>query len=125
MCSLVGLNVIDLQRIRIGNLKLNDLKVGEWKMVKNDSRKDLLNISKEENKKTRKKVRQRVDSTKPRLHKKILNGKRKTFHQDIVLSNLNKRLQGIDNKQPYVTLKNLGDRELGTEKSQLLSQLET
>jgi len=51
------MNVINLKRIRIGNLKLNDLKVGEWKMVKNDSRKDLLNISKEENKKTRKKVR--------------------------------------------------------------------
>ena len=91
MCSLVGLDVIDLQRIRIGNLKLNDLKIGEWKMVKNDSRKDILKKGEPfrfktfQKKKTRKKVRQRVDSTKPRLHKKILNGKRKTFHQDIVL----------------------------------------
>jgi len=63
MCSLVGLDVIDLQRIRIGNLKLNDLKVGEWKMVKNDSRKDILKKGEPfrfktfQKKKTRKKVR--------------------------------------------------------------------
>ena len=64
MCSLVGLDVIDLQRVRIGNLKLNDLKIGEWKMVKNDSRKDILKKGEPfrffktfQKKKTRKKVR--------------------------------------------------------------------
>jgi 23S rRNA pseudouridine2604 synthase len=36
MCELVGLHVIGLKRIRIGNVKLGDLPVGKWRLLGDD-----------------------------------------------------------------------------------------
>lgn len=36
MCSAVGLDVVDLQRTRIGNITLNPTMEGRWRMVKKD-----------------------------------------------------------------------------------------
>lgn len=36
MCELVGLNVIGLKRIRIGNVKLGDLPTGMWRYLRED-----------------------------------------------------------------------------------------
>ena len=37
MCSLVGVDVIELKRVRVGSLKLNALKQGEWQLVEHAS----------------------------------------------------------------------------------------
>ncbi|MFN7905453.1 MAG: pseudouridine synthase [Pseudobdellovibrionaceae bacterium] len=34
MCELVGMKVIGLKRVRVGNLKLGDLPVGKWRQLK-------------------------------------------------------------------------------------------
>ena len=33
MCELVGLKVIGLKRVRIGNIMLNDLPEGKWRFL--------------------------------------------------------------------------------------------
>jgi 23S rRNA pseudouridine2604 synthase len=38
MCELVGLNVTGLKRVRIGNVKLADLPVGQWRYLRSDER---------------------------------------------------------------------------------------
>jgi 23S rRNA pseudouridine2604 synthase len=38
MCELVGLKVIGLKRICIGNVKLGDLPVGQWRYLRSDER---------------------------------------------------------------------------------------
>ena len=35
MCELVGLKVHGLKRVRIGNVKLNDLAEGKWRFLNN------------------------------------------------------------------------------------------
>ena len=42
MCDLVGLRVIDLQRIRIGPLELGDLPQGQWRALKAKERAELI-----------------------------------------------------------------------------------
>ena len=42
MCELVGLEVIDLQRIRIGPLKLDDLREGRWRHLTPSERESLV-----------------------------------------------------------------------------------
>jgi len=36
MCDMVGLQVIGLKRVRIGNVKLGDLPTGEWRYLRPD-----------------------------------------------------------------------------------------
>ncbi|MND05823.1 Ribosomal large subunit pseudouridine synthase F [compost metagenome] len=36
MCELVGLTVLGLKRIRIGQVKLGDLPVGNWRYLRED-----------------------------------------------------------------------------------------
>ena len=36
MCELVGLNVLGLKRVRIGQIKLSDLPLGEWRFLRED-----------------------------------------------------------------------------------------
>lgn len=43
MCDLVGLRVVDLQRIRIGPLKLEDLPEGRWRRLTAEERAALVN----------------------------------------------------------------------------------
>jgi 23S rRNA pseudouridine2604 synthase len=43
MCDLVGLNVVDLFRIRIGSLSLGDLPEGRWRPITAQERADLIN----------------------------------------------------------------------------------
>ena len=38
MCELVGLTVTGLKRVRIGNVKLGDLPIGEWRYLRRDER---------------------------------------------------------------------------------------
>ena len=38
MCELVGLTVIGLKRVRIGNVKLGTLEPGEWRYLGPDER---------------------------------------------------------------------------------------
>jgi 23S rRNA pseudouridine2604 synthase len=38
MCELVGLKVTGLKRVRIGNVKLGDLPVGQWRFLRPDER---------------------------------------------------------------------------------------
>jgi 23S rRNA pseudouridine2604 synthase len=38
MCELVGLSVTGLKRVRIGNVKLADLPVGQWRYLRSDER---------------------------------------------------------------------------------------
>ncbi|TAJ79154.1 MAG: rRNA pseudouridine synthase [Gallionellaceae bacterium] len=38
MCELVGLKVTGLKRVRIGNIKLGDLPVGQWRYLREDER---------------------------------------------------------------------------------------
>jgi len=38
MCELVGLNVTGLKRVSIGNVKLADLPVGQWRYLRSDER---------------------------------------------------------------------------------------
>jgi 23S rRNA pseudouridine2604 synthase len=38
MCELVGLTVTGLKRVRIGNVTLGDLPVGEWRYLRRDER---------------------------------------------------------------------------------------
>jgi 23S rRNA pseudouridine2604 synthase len=45
MCDLVGLRVVDLQRIRIGPLELGDLPEGKWRMLKAKERATLISTS--------------------------------------------------------------------------------
>lgn len=45
MCDLVGLRVVDLQRIRIGPLELGDLPEGKWRMLKAKERATLIATS--------------------------------------------------------------------------------
>lgn len=45
MCDLVGLKVVDLQRIRIGTLDLDDLREGQWRILSSDERKALISAS--------------------------------------------------------------------------------
>ena len=45
MCELVDLGVIDLQRVRIGPLALNDLPVGKWRALTADERTALVRAS--------------------------------------------------------------------------------
>lgn len=45
MCELVGLDVVDLQRIRIGSLRLGDLPEGRWRPLTADERSSLLKAS--------------------------------------------------------------------------------
>jgi len=42
MCELVGLEVVDLYRIRIGPVKLGDLPEGKWRMLTADERAALI-----------------------------------------------------------------------------------
>lgn len=42
MCDLVGLEVVDLQRVRIGPLRLSDLPEGRWRHLTTDERKGLV-----------------------------------------------------------------------------------
>lgn len=42
MCDLVGLEVVDLQRVRIGPLRLSDLPEGRWRHLTADERKGLV-----------------------------------------------------------------------------------
>lgn len=48
MCSHFGYNVINLKRIRIMNIKLNDLKIGEYRDITKDEYEKLMNILKED-----------------------------------------------------------------------------
>lgn len=45
MCDLVGLRVVDLQRIRIGPLELGDIPEGKWRMLKAKERAALISTS--------------------------------------------------------------------------------
>ncbi|MEO6353509.1 MAG: pseudouridylate synthase, partial [Burkholderiaceae bacterium] len=36
MCDIVGLQVLGLKRVRIGNVKLGDLPTGEWRYLRAD-----------------------------------------------------------------------------------------
>ncbi len=45
MCELVGLDVVDLQRIRVGSLRLGDLPEGRWRPLTADERASLLKAS--------------------------------------------------------------------------------
>ena len=36
MCEMVGLNVLGLKRVRIGNVTLGDLPTGEWRYLRAD-----------------------------------------------------------------------------------------
>lgn len=45
MCALVGLDVLDLQRVRIGPLNLGALPVGKWRVLTNGERGALLKAS--------------------------------------------------------------------------------
>ena len=36
MCELVGLHVVGLKRVRIGNVKLSDLPLGQWRFLRED-----------------------------------------------------------------------------------------
>jgi 23S rRNA pseudouridine2604 synthase len=45
MCELVELDVVDLQRIRVGNLRLGDLPEGRWRPLTADERAGLLKAS--------------------------------------------------------------------------------
>lgn len=45
MCELVGLEVVDLQRIRIGPLELGDLELGKWRALKAKERAALIAAS--------------------------------------------------------------------------------
>lgn len=45
MCDLVGLRVVDLQRIRIGPLELGDLPIGKWRALKAKERAALIAAS--------------------------------------------------------------------------------
>lgn len=45
MCDLVGLRVVDLQRIRIGPLELEDLPLGKWRLLKAKERAALIAAS--------------------------------------------------------------------------------
>lgn len=45
MCDLVGLRVVDLQRIRIGPLELGDLSEGKWRLLKPKERAALIAAS--------------------------------------------------------------------------------
>jgi 23S rRNA pseudouridine2604 synthase len=38
MCELVGLSVTGLKRVRIGNVKLGDLPLGQWRYLRRDER---------------------------------------------------------------------------------------
>ena len=38
MCELVGLGVVGLKRVRIGNVRLGDLPVGQWRYLRPDER---------------------------------------------------------------------------------------
>jgi 23S rRNA pseudouridine2604 synthase len=38
MCELVGLRVVGLKRVRIGNVRLADLPVGQWRYLRGDER---------------------------------------------------------------------------------------
>lgn len=42
MCELVGLRVIDLQRVRIGPLELGALPEGQWRRLRDDERESIL-----------------------------------------------------------------------------------
>ena len=42
MCDLVGLEVVDLQRVRIGPLRLSDLPEGRWRHLTPDERSALV-----------------------------------------------------------------------------------
>jgi 23S rRNA pseudouridine2604 synthase len=46
MCSYFGYNVIKLKRIRIMNIKLDNLKSGQWRMVSTHELKELKNLLK-------------------------------------------------------------------------------
>ena len=46
MCELVGLRVVDLQRVRIGPLKLGDLAEGRWRVLTTTEREALIAASK-------------------------------------------------------------------------------
>lgn len=46
MCSYFGYNVIKLKRIRIMNIKLDNLKIGQWRMVSTHELKELKNLLK-------------------------------------------------------------------------------
>lgn len=45
MCQLVDLDVVDLQRVRIGPLRLGDLPEGQWRKLKAKERADLISAS--------------------------------------------------------------------------------
>ena len=45
MCELVDLEVVDLQRIRVGTLRLGDLPEGRWRPLTTDERAALLKAS--------------------------------------------------------------------------------
>lgn len=45
MCALVGLHVVDLRRLRIGPLQLDDLPEGQWRIMTSDERKALISAS--------------------------------------------------------------------------------
>ena len=45
MCELVGLRVVDLQRVRIGPLRLGDLPEGKWRMLTSAEREALIKSS--------------------------------------------------------------------------------
>jgi 23S rRNA pseudouridine2604 synthase len=38
MCELVGLTVVGLKRVRIGNVKLGTLPAGQWRYLRRDER---------------------------------------------------------------------------------------
>jgi len=42
MCELVGLQVVDLFRVRIGPLRLGDLPEGRWRALRPEEREALL-----------------------------------------------------------------------------------
>jgi 23S rRNA pseudouridine2604 synthase len=45
MCELVGLHVVDLQRIRIGPLQLGDLPEGRWRLLTAAEREAMIKAS--------------------------------------------------------------------------------
>ena len=47
MCKKLGYNVASLKRIRIINIKMNDLKVGQWRYLSNKEIKELMQIIEE------------------------------------------------------------------------------
>ena len=50
MCDTLGYRVVSLKRVRIMNVKLGDLKVGEWREIEGEEKRELLTLSEKKKK---------------------------------------------------------------------------